>query len=109
VNSPVTIQQMKTFVKTRTDGGTVRIDHEPGHHDDSLFALGIADFVSQEQAAVYLAREAARLGEPDLEPKQKIDYQSTGMAVVDGKLTVITPGFLRGEDESSTYSYELPS
>jgi hypothetical protein len=109
VNSPITLQQMKTFVKTRTDGGTVRIDHEPGHHDDSLFALGIADFVSQEQAAVYLAREAARLGEPDLEPKQKIDYQSTGLAMVDGKLTVITPGFLRGEDESGTYSYELPS
>lgn len=110
VNSSVTIQQMKTFVKTRTDSGNVRIDHEPGHHDDSLFGLGIADYVSQETSATCAAREAYRAVAPDLQPKAKpgINYQATGMILVGNELVVVTPGFVRGDDPAE-YSYPIPS
>lgn len=108
LNSQVTIGQMTTFVKTRTDSGNVRIDHEPGKHDDSLFGLGIANFVSQETQASILARDAYRSVQKTPDARPQINYQATGIILVDGELIPVTPGFIRGDDLSE-YSYPIPS
>jgi hypothetical protein len=108
INSLVSLEQMKTFVKMRTESGQTRLDHAPGYHDDELFATGIALYCSQDPAAVNMAKQAWRSVSHTPKAKPQINYQATGMILVDGELVVITPGFVRGDDPAE-YTYPIPS
>lgn len=60
VNSPQLIEEMGTFVKTRSPSGKIHLAAFDGYHDDRLLALGIALYVSHEDDVLNLADERRR-------------------------------------------------
>lgn len=63
VNSPEVIKEMGSFVNVWEGRGARKLEHAPGYHDDRLFALGIALYVSHERDMVILAEERRKYHE----------------------------------------------
>jgi len=109
INSIVSIEQMKTFVRMRTDVGRVRLDHQPGYHDDELFATGIALFVATTPGAQMFAKEAARSEKlattPAAEPR---DLQHTGAVWVPGEGWQGVTRAVAVGNGADDYGYPLP-
>ncbi len=63
VNSPEVIKEMGSFVNVWEGRGGRKLEHAPGYHDDRLFALGIALYVSHERDMVILAEERRKYHE----------------------------------------------
>jgi len=76
INSPQLIEEMGTFVRTRTPSGKVHLAAFEGYHDDRLLALAISLYVAHEDDVVNLAderrrsEEARKLSAAKPKPKQ---------------------------------------
>lgn len=52
VNSEHTLHELQENEAEEMDSGKVKFDHASGEHDDSLVALGIAEFVSHDEETI---------------------------------------------------------
>lgn len=80
INSPQLIEEMGSFVKTRTPSGRIHLAAFEGYHDDRLMALAIGLYIAHEQDQVNMAEERRKLAEAKdkkaVKPKQI--YQQAG-------------------------------
>jgi hypothetical protein len=76
VNDPITIRQMKTFVR-KEKAGQSEMGHESGQHDDNIFSQAMCWIRGHDQA-----NTAARLGSwfEDNKSKENEDDVDTGWA-----------------------------
>jgi hypothetical protein len=82
LNSPQLIDEMGSFVKTRTPSGKIHLAAFEGYHDDRLLALAIALYVSHEDDVVNFADERRRGEEARktaaVKPKPRQLWQAAG-------------------------------
>lgn len=70
VNSLGTLHEMNFFVKNLSkDGGSAKIEHADGHHDDRLFALFIAYYIATEPHVLLWNDEELRFLKNDEVPR----------------------------------------
>lgn len=75
INSPFFVDEMDSFTTKFTETGTRRVEHAPGYHDDRIFALFIAFYVSHEGDMSYIADERRKMWEMrDAPPEAKREF-----------------------------------
>jgi hypothetical protein len=85
VNSPVVIEEMRSYVYRYTNQGDRRLDHAPGYHDDALLALFIAYYVAHESDTRNIADDRRKDHEKKGMPKEKvIQFQDLAASWVPG-------------------------
>ena len=71
VNSERTLTELEGQEGEETEAGKTRFDHSSSTHDDSIFSLGIAYFVSHDEETLSMRQSGRRPIEPlKLEPRE---------------------------------------
>lgn len=63
ISHPMTLRQLKTWVRKTGATGKTKLDHESGKHDDNLRAIAMAYFTSHAED-VLVNRQQAKYGNP---------------------------------------------
>lgn len=80
INSPFFVDEMDSFTTTYTQAGSRKVEHAPGYHDDRIFALFIAFYVSHEGDMSFIADERRRMWEMMDAPPEKVQQLQNVMA-----------------------------
>jgi hypothetical protein len=74
ISHPMTLRQLKTWVRKTGATGKTKLDHESGKHDDNLRAIAMAYFTSHSDD-VLVNRQQAKYGNPnEKQPPINMDW-----------------------------------
>jgi len=74
ISHPMTLRQLKTWVRKTSISGKTKLDHESGKHDDNLRAIAMAYFTSHDDD-VLVNRQQAKYGNPhEKQPPVNLDW-----------------------------------
>jgi hypothetical protein len=81
ISHPMTLRQLKTWVRKTSISGKTKLDHESGKHDDNLRAIAMAYFTSHGED-VLVNRQQAKYGNPNEKmPPINMDYLENTITV----------------------------
>lgn len=72
ISHPMTLRQLKTWVRKTSNTGKTKLDHESGKHDDNLRAIAMAYFTSHSDD-VLVNRQQAKYANPN-EKQPPVNY-----------------------------------